>query len=138
MSTTSQPISKAEEALAESSLIPQEQDAPTYTPDTSNPSTYDSLAAAVHMNMSSLSTGHPSETISVPMISRMHKKNIHDLNPFSRKTGKVTQTVMVRKMTREFYLKHYAKDSEGNFIGTTSPAPDAGLVFVPGKVRPRI
>jgi hypothetical protein len=66
----------------------------------------------------------------------MHKKNIHDLNPFSRKTGKVTQTVTVRKMTREFYLKHYAKDSEGNFIGTASQAPDAALVFVPGKSTP--
>tara|TARA_R110002003_G_scaffold117_5_gene10384 strand:+ start:605 stop:1129 length:525 start_codon:yes stop_codon:yes gene_type:complete len=137
MSTTSQPISKAEEPSAESSQIPQEQDAPpTYTPDTSNPPTYDSLAAAVHVNMSSLSTGDPSETISVPMISRMHKKNIHDLNPFSRKTGKVTQTVTVRKMTREFYLKHYAKDGEGNFIGTASQAPDAALVFVPGKSTP--
>ena len=86
--------------------------------------------------MNSLAIGEPSETISVPMISRMHEKSIHDMNPFSRKTGKVTQTVAVRKMTREFYLKHYAKDAEGNFVGTSSPAPDAGLVFVPGKSTP--
>lgn len=39
-------------------------------------------------------------------------------------------------MTREFYLKHYAKDTEGNFVGTAAPAPDAGLVFVPGKSTP--
>jgi hypothetical protein len=86
--------------------------------------------------MSSLAIGDPDETISVPMISRVHHRSIHDLNPFSRKTGKVTQTVAVRKMTRGFYLKHYAKDAEGNYVGTGSPAPDAGLVFVPGKSTP--
>jgi hypothetical protein len=70
------------------------------------------------------------------MISRMHHKTIHDLNPFSRKTGRITQTVTVRKMTRQFYLKHYVKDAEGNFVGTGTQAPDAGLVFVPGKSTP--
>lgn len=109
---------------------------PSYTPDTSSPPTYDSLTAALRDDMSSLAIGDPAETISVPMISRMHEKSMHDLNPFSRKTGKVTQTVAVRKMTRAFYLKHYAKDAEGNYIGTGSPAPDAALVFVPGKSSP--
>lgn len=86
--------------------------------------------------MSSLAIGDPHETISVPMITRMHHKTVHDMNPFSKKTGKVTQSVTLRKMTREFYLKHYVKDAEGNFVGTASPAPDAGLVFVPGKSTP--
>ena len=36
-------------------------------------------------------------------------------------------------MTREHYLKRYAKDAEGNYIGTDRPAPDAGLVFVPRR-----
>jgi hypothetical protein len=128
MSHDSKSTTKMEEAIAENSQAP-----PSYTPDTSQPTNYDSLASAVRSEFTSLSIGDPSETISVPMISRMHEKSIHDLNPFSRKTGKVTQTVAVRKMTREFYLKHYAKDADGNFVGTGAPAPDAGLVFVPGK-----
>jgi hypothetical protein len=113
-----------------------EQAPPSYALDTSQPPTYDSLSSALRDDMSSLAIGDPHETISVPMISRVHEKSIHDLNPFSRKTGKITQTVAVRKMTREFYLKHYAKDAEGNFVGTASPAPDAALVFVPGKSTP--
>jgi hypothetical protein len=67
------------------------------------------------------------------MISRTHHKTTHDYNPFSHKTGEVTQSVTLRKRTREFYLKHYVKDAVGNFIGTATPAPDAGLVFVPGE-----
>ncbi|KAH7082698.1 hypothetical protein BKA63DRAFT_136614 [Paraphoma chrysanthemicola] len=137
MSKTAPYNSKAEESRAEGSRISQDQDAPpTYTPDTANPPTYDSIVASVHENMLSLVTGDPSETISVPMISRMHNKSFHDMNPFSRKTGGITQTVKSREMTREFYLKHYVKDSDGNFIGTASQAPDAGLVFVPGKSTP--
>lgn len=54
------------------------------------------------------------------------------LLPFGKR-GTVTQTVIVRKMTREHYLKRYAKDAEGNYVGTENPAADAGLVFVPGK-----
>lgn len=86
--------------------------------------------------MASLAVGDPSETISVPMITRKHHPTIHDLNPFSHKTGKITQSVSVRKMTREMYLKHYVKDAEGNFVGSANAAPDAGLVFVPGKSTP--
>ncbi|KAF2027285.1 hypothetical protein EK21DRAFT_102606 [Setomelanomma holmii] len=121
---------KAEEAAAEGSQ--HDEAPPIYIPDISDPPTYDSVAA----NMSSLGVGDPQETISVPMVSRFHKKNIHDLNPFSRKTGGLEQTVTVRKMTRNFYLKHYAKDAEGNYVGTSSPAVDAPLVFVPGKSTP--
>ncbi|KAL5118758.1 hypothetical protein ACEQ8H_003261 [Pleosporales sp. CAS-2024a] len=86
--------------------------------------------------MSSLAHGDPQETISVPMVTRQHHKTLHDLNPFSRKTGKITQTVTARKMTRAFYLTHYVKDAEGQFIGSGAMAPDAGLVFVPAKSTP--
>ena len=88
--------------------------------------------------MTSLSIGDPSETISVPMISRMYKKSIHDANPFSRKTGKVTQTVAVRKMTREFYLKHYAKDAEGNFVARVTLHQMRHWYSCLGRVRLRI
>ncbi|KAH8712094.1 hypothetical protein GQ44DRAFT_713874 [Phaeosphaeriaceae sp. PMI808] len=133
----SQPTTKKEEALAERSQIAQEQNAPpSYSPETSQPPTYDSLSSATIADMALLASGDPSETISVPMITRVHHKTIHDYNPFSRKTGQVTQSVTVRKMTRGMYLKHYIKDAEGNFIGSGNPAPDAGLVFVPGKSTP--
>jgi hypothetical protein len=125
-------MSKAEEAKA----VKEQHAPPSYMPDTSNPPTYDSITAEVRAELTALSTGDPQETISVPMISRMHHTSIHDLNPFSKKTGRITQTVQVRKMTREFYLKHYVKDAEGNFVGTANPAPDAGLVFVPSKSTP--
>jgi hypothetical protein len=39
-------------------------------------------------------------------------------------------------MTRALYLERYAKDVNGNFVGTGKPAPDAGLVFVPSKSTP--
>jgi hypothetical protein len=129
-------MNKAQEASSESSNAAQHDVPPSYSPDASHPPTYDSLHSNVRDDMSSLAIGDPSETISVPMISRTHHKTIHDLNPFSHKTGRITQTVTARKMTREMYLKHYVKDAEGNFIGTASQAPDAGLVFVPGKSTP--
>lgn len=110
---------------------------PSNKADTSDPPSYESLHASLRDDMSSLAIGNPHESISVPMISRVHQKTGWDLNPFSRKTGKVTQTVTVRKMTREFYLKHYAKDAEGNFVGTAGEAPDAALVFVPSKSAPQ-
>ncbi|EAT86832.1 hypothetical protein HBI56_131920 [Parastagonospora nodorum] len=130
-------MDKAHEASSEKSHAISQDAAPAYdAADTSHPPTYDSLSSAVHGEMSALAVGDPSETISVPMVSRMHHKSIHDMNPFSHKTGRVTQTVTVRKMTREFYLKHYVKDAEGNFVGTGRQAPDGGLVFVPGKSTP--
>lgn len=36
-------------------------------------------------------------------------------------------------MTRRRYNEWYAHDAEGNFVGTGKRAPDAGLVFIPGK-----
>jgi hypothetical protein len=125
---------KAEEAT--SSVQKQEDAPPTYTPDTSDPAPYDAVVAHVRAELDALSTGDPAEQVSVPMISRMHHKSIHDLNPFSKKTGKITQTVRIRKMTREMYLKHYVKDAEGNFVGSANPAPDAALVFVLSKSTP--
>lgn len=50
--------------------------------------------------------------------------------------GKVSQTVIVRKMKRSYYLKFYARDADGNYVGTGKPAADAGLVFVPSKSTP--
>lgn len=120
----------------ETSRAPQQNAPPTYSPDSSQPPSYSSLTNELHADMRSVAIGPPSETISVPMISRKHDKSLHDLNPFSCKTGPITQSVFVRKMTREFYLKHYVKDADGNFIGTGRPAPDAALVFVPGKSTP--
>lgn len=130
-------MGKVNEKSMNNTEASQQHDAPpSYSPDTSNPPAYESLAAGVHADMAALAVGDPSESISVPMISRQHHPTIHDLNPFSKKTGKITQTVNVRKMTREMYLKHYIKDAEGNFIGSANPAPDSGLVFVPGKSTP--
>jgi hypothetical protein len=125
-------MSKAEA----STPVKEENAPPSYAPDTSDPPTYDEVVASVRAELNALSTGDPKEIVSVPMISRMHHKSVHDLNPFSKKTGRITQTVQARKMTREFYLKHYVKDAEGNFVGTANPAPDAGLVFVLSKSTP--
>jgi len=109
----------------------QSQDAlPSYK-DSSNPPTYEEQ---IHLHKS-LAEGDPQETIEVPMITRtggMVKDSIHWMNPFSRKFGPIKTSVTTRKMPRDFYLKHYAKDIDGNFIGTGKPAPDAALVFVPG------
>jgi hypothetical protein len=124
-------MAKSEEA-AMSTQAPHEAGPPSYTHDSTHPPSYDDLKS----DMSSLADGDPSETISVPMISRVHEKTLHDLNPFSRKTGKISTTVTVRKMTREFYLKHYVKDADGKFVGSANPAPDAGLVFVPSHSTP--
>lgn len=83
--------------------------------------------------MESLRIGDPNETISVPMVHTTEQKRKRDLLlPMGRK-GVTTQTVIARNMTRERYLKRYARDKEGNYVGTEAPAPDAGLVFVLGK-----
>ncbi|KAJ4364482.1 hypothetical protein N0V83_009076 [Neocucurbitaria cava] len=113
----------------------EDQAPPTYTPtsSSSSPPTYSSLSDSVRSSMDSLLHGDPTETISVPMITRRETTSIHNYNPFSRKSGKVVQSVHVRRMTREQYLKHYAKDAEGKYVGSGTAAPDAALVFVPEK-----
>jgi hypothetical protein len=67
------------------------------------------------------------------MIHSSRKQRKRDLLLPYGKPGPVTQIVIGRKMTREHYLKHYAKDAEGNYVGTEKAAMDAGLVFVMGK-----
>lgn len=83
--------------------------------------------------MASLSIGDPSAIIAVPMIHSSRKQRKRDLLLLYGKPGPVTQQVIVRKMTREHYLKHYAKDVQGNYVGTERAAIDAALVFVLGK-----
>ena len=73
--------------------------------------------------------------ISVPMIHSTQTTNLKKL--FSKNRKQVSHSVIVRKMPREWYLKHYAKDAEGKYIGTEAPAVDAGLVFVPSKSTPQ-
>ncbi|KAF2466474.1 uncharacterized protein BDR25DRAFT_306247 [Lindgomyces ingoldianus] len=92
------------------------------------------LAEDISANIRSLQIGDLTETISVPMILSTEKRSFKDV--LKGRSGSVSQTVMVRKMTRDHYLKHYAKDSEGNYIGTERAAVDAGLVFVPSKSTP--
>jgi hypothetical protein len=84
--------------------------------------------------MRSLAVGDPNEIIAVPMIHSIDKRSLKNI--ILREVGKVSQTVIVRKMRRSYYLQHYAKDSDGNYIGTEKPAADAGLVFVPSKSTP--
>lgn len=109
----------------------------TYYDDSSGhsppPPAYTSLPEAIAAGMQSLMVGDPNEEISVPMIHSIEQKRKRDLFLPGGRNGIVTRTVLVRKMAREHYLKHYAKDAQGNYIGTAQPAPDAGLVFVPGK-----
>jgi hypothetical protein len=108
----------------------QEELPPSYhNEEKGDPPSYTSVARA----LTTLSEGDPDETIPVPMITRTVANSIHNYNPFSRKQGEVKQSIIVRQMKRSQYLAHYVKDAEGNFVGTGTPAPDSGLVFVPGK-----
>ncbi|KZM22616.1 hypothetical protein ST47_g6155 [Ascochyta rabiei] len=86
--------------------------------------------------MRSLREGNPNEKVEVPMIHSTHELSLGDYLPFgsAMKTGK--RTVISRSMTRDCYIKHYAKDDEGNYIGTEKPYPDWQLVFVPNKGTP--
>ncbi|KAF1980277.1 hypothetical protein BU23DRAFT_495667 [Bimuria novae-zelandiae CBS 107.79] len=126
MTTTT--ICKEQEARA-GSTYPVADAPPAYTgPRATNPQ---SLADDVHADMVNLSKGNLQETISVPMVHST--ETIYFKKLFSKNRKLVTQSVTVRKMTRERYLKHYAKDTEGNYVGTEAPAVDAGLVFVQSK-----
>lgn len=84
----------------------------------------------------SLLEGDPNDKIDVPMIHTTHKLSMGDYLPWgsAMKTGK--RTLISRSMTRDCYIKHYAKDEEGNYIGTEKPYPDHQLVFVPNKSSP--
>lgn len=92
---------------------------------------------AIQKALTNLQKGDPDETIAVPMVHRKDSTSLHRLNPFSRKGyEKTPHYITARQMKRSQYLAHYAKDAEGNYIGTGNPAPDAGLVFVAGKGTP--
>jgi hypothetical protein len=87
------------------------------------------------------------------MVHSNHSRSLRDILMPLSKRGKVTQTVVVRRMTREYvygtilmlrpweqcadaprhFLRHYAKDSQGNYVGTEKAALDAALVFVPSQ-----
>lgn len=116
----------------------QQDNLPSYNNDNAPPS-YDVESVKAHL--SSLAEGDPNESIEVPMITRtggMVKDNpLGWMNPFSKKGfGTIKTSVTTRKMPRSFYLKHYAKDIEGNYVGTGAPAPDQANVFVPSKSSP--
>ncbi|KAH7562731.1 hypothetical protein BM1_02251 [Bipolaris maydis] len=96
------------------------------------PPTYESVGRA----LTALSQGDPDEFITVPFITRTVAFSIHNYNPFSHKQGEVRHSIVTRRMKRSYYLAHYVKDIDGNFIGTGRPAVDAELVFVPGKSSP--
>ncbi|KAF2261772.1 hypothetical protein CC78DRAFT_570261 [Lojkania enalia] len=127
------PMSKEQEALAESSRM-QEANAsppPTYTTTDEPAKHLKSLEEEVVADMDTLLHGDPDETVSVPMIHTSEQTSLRGF--FKGKGTKITQTVIVRKMPRSWYLKHYAHNAEGKYIGTEKPAVDAGLVFVPSK-----
>ncbi|KAL6712033.1 hypothetical protein ACN47E_003076 [Coniothyrium glycines] len=108
----------------------QTDDLPAYEPSADGAPRYEAIQQA----LTNLQRGDPDETISVPMVHRKDSTSLHRLNPFSRKGyEKTPHYITARKMKRSQYLAHYAKDAEGNYIGTSNPAPDAGLVFVAGK-----
>jgi hypothetical protein len=100
-----------------------------YTDDT--PPTYKATSY-----LDSLREGDPNDKVDVPMIHSTHKLSFGDYLPWgsAMKTGK--RTVISRSMTRDCYIKHYAKDGDGNYIGTERPYPDHQLVFVPSKSTP--
>ena len=83
-----------------------------------------------------LHEGSPDDRISVPVIHSTHKFSFGDYLPWgsAMKTGK--RTVIMRSMTRDCYIKHYARDEEGRYIGTEKPYPDWQLVLVPNKSTP--
>ncbi|RMZ71942.1 hypothetical protein GMOD_00009302 [Pyrenophora seminiperda CCB06] len=126
----------AEAASSASTSSEHDLPPPTYTPTSSSstqPQAPPSYATTATTLTNTLTHGPPTEIISVPMVTRTVSHSLHNYNPFSHKQGVVKQSVVVRQMKRSHYLAHYAKDAEGNYIGTGQAAPDAALVFVPGK-----
>jgi hypothetical protein len=99
----------------------------------SNPPPYTAEAAVRDLQL--LREGDPDETIGVPMIHSNDSKSFLDYVRF-RNVGTVTRRIIVRPMKRSLYLERYAKDVNGEFVGTGKPAPDAGLVFIPSKSTP--
>lgn len=111
----------------------------SHAPRNSPPAYMEDAIPASHKAVSyqrSLLEGDPNDKIDVPMIHTTHKLSMGDYLPWgsAMKTGK--RTLISRSMTRDCYIKHYAKDEEGNYIGTEKPYPDHQLVFVPNKSTP--
>ncbi|KAF2627305.1 hypothetical protein BU25DRAFT_491375 [Macroventuria anomochaeta] len=106
----------------------QEQ-APSYTK-SGPPPAYTVNAAA--SDLLAMREGDPDEKIDVLFVYSHDKKSIKDYLAF-RNVGTVTHRIVPRLMTRRLYNERYAHDANGNFIGTGVKAPDAGLVFIPGK-----
>ena len=79
-----------------------------------------------------LDVGDPNESISVPMILTTENCSFKSL---IRGKREVSQQVIIRKVTRDHYRRYYAKDVEGNYVGTEKPAVDVGLVLVPHGVK---
>ncbi|KAF2009018.1 hypothetical protein BU24DRAFT_89796 [Aaosphaeria arxii CBS 175.79] len=134
--------SKEQEAQQErdiNSSDNQEVPPPPYTStaasssSTARPDNMIPLYDDVESDMLALATGDPNEIVPVPMIHSTEKQSFRNL---IRGRTVVTRTVIVRKMPRSYYLAHYAKDAQGNYVGTGKPAADAGLVFVPSKSTP--
>ena len=93
---------------------------PTYTP------------AAATRDFLALREGDPDERISVPFVYSHDKKSFTDYLAF-RNVGTVTRRIVARPMTRRLYNERYAHEADGKYVGTGKKAPDAGLVFIPGK-----
>lgn len=73
-----------------------------------------------------LSSRDPEEVITIPMIFTVERFSVKTL------LGKreTERKISFRKMRRGHYRAHYAKDADGNYIGTGNPAFDAGLVYI--------
>ncbi|XPS69861.1 hypothetical protein M3J09_002113 [Ascochyta lentis] len=106
-----------------------QRQAPAYT-ESDPPPPYTADAAA--QDLLAMRQGDPDEKIDVPFVYSQDQKSALDYLRI-RNVGKVTRRVIARPMTRRLYNERYAHDQNGNFVGTGVKAPDAGLVFIPGK-----
>ncbi|KAF3005060.1 hypothetical protein E8E13_009472 [Curvularia kusanoi] len=127
-------FSKKKDNEAESSRPVAPEASTTLPPSYADDATPPTYKAASYL--SSLLEGDPNDKVDVPMIHTTQKHSMGDYLPWGSagKTGK--RTVISRSMTRDCYVKHYAKDKDGNYIGTEKPYPDHQLVFVPNKSTP--
>ncbi|KAH6637535.1 hypothetical protein C7974DRAFT_389702 [Boeremia exigua] len=121
----------SEREITQAGTSDDSQVAPPEYVDDGTPPTYKASSY-----LRSLHDGDPNDKVDVPMIHSVHKLSVGDYLPWgsAMKTGK--RTVISRSMTRDCYIKHYATDEEGNYIGTEKPYPDWKLVFVPNKSTP--
>ncbi|KAJ4984903.1 hypothetical protein SVAN01_09597 [Stagonosporopsis vannaccii] len=121
----------SERELIHSQYSNESRPSPPAYADDATPPTYKASSY-----LRSLHDGDLNDKVDVPMIHSTHKLSFGDYLPWgsAMKTGK--RTVISRSMTRDCYIKHYAKDEDGNYIGTEKPYADWQLVFVPNKSTP--